>query len=201
MESALKLRRPVIKEGFVMPGFVGRYYVWPEEYWLLSKYVDSTTGDYLEIGSMCGIIAMSFAQKHPARQFVCVDNFSEGHGTIAGDKRAFLENLRQHNVNNVTLIEQDSLQALPKLSQMFSIVFIDGNHAYDYVLADALNSWRLLTPGGFIAFHDYEYVEQTTRAVNDFLQQTGARLVEEVTSLAVTCKPSEPAVGPTGPSS
>jgi hypothetical protein len=77
----------------------------------------------------------------------------------------------------VTLIEEDSRTAVPKLEHRFDITLIDANHAYEYVLADALNSWPLLATGGFMAFHDYGCVEETTRAVEDFLSQTGARLV------------------------
>ena len=99
-----------------------------------------------------------------------------------------MKNLREHDLNNVTLIEGDSLKVVPALSQTFDIVFIDGNHAYEYVLADALNSWRLLAPDGFCVFHDYHCVEETTRAVGDFSARTGARLVEMASSLVVTRK-------------
>jgi precorrin-6B methylase 2 len=190
--SDLELRRLEITDGFAMPGFKGRYFMWPEEYWLLSKYLDLTRGDYLEIGSMCGIIAMSFAEKYPHRQFVCVDKFCSGHGTIAGEKEIFLQNLHEHNLSNVTLFEGDSLAVVPTLAPSFEMIFIDANHAYDYVLGDAINSWRVLLPGGFVAFHDYEYVEETTRAVQDFLKQTGARFLESSSSLAVVQKQGSP---------
>ncbi len=72
--SELQGLRIEILDGFSMPGFHGRYFMWPEEYWLLSKYVDLTDGAYLEIGSMCGIIAMSFAKRYSHRRFVSVDN-------------------------------------------------------------------------------------------------------------------------------
>jgi predicted O-methyltransferase YrrM len=188
-DSELQIRRVEIIDGFVMPGFSGRFFMWPEEYWLLSKYVDLTQGDYLEIGSMCGIIAMSFAERFPLRQFVCVDKFAPGHATIAGERETFQQNLREHNLKNVTLYEGDSLEVVPTLTQSFDIIFVDANHAYDYVLGDALNSWRLLLPGGFIAFHDYGYVEETTRAVNEFLKRTGARFLESASCLAVAQKP------------
>jgi hypothetical protein len=190
----LRARRPAITDdGFDMPGFAGHYYMWPEEYFLLSKYVDLTQGDYLEIGSMCGIIAMSFAMRYPQRNFYCVDAFCPGHATIGGNKQAFLKNCLDHNLKNVMLIEEDSRTAVPKIAHHFDIALIDANHAYEYVLADALNSWPLVTPGGFMAFHDYGCVEEATRAVEDFLSQTGARLVEAASGLAVICKRAQPA--------
>jgi FkbM family methyltransferase len=193
-DRSLRARRPAITDdGFDMPGFAGHYYMWPEEYSLLSKYVDLTQGDYLEIGSMCGIIAISFATRYPQRSFYCIDAFCPGYATIGGNKQAFLENLRNHNLRNVTLLEEDSRTAVPKIGHRFEIALIDANHAYEYVLADALNTWPLLAPGGFMAFHDYGCVEETTSAVEDFLSQTGARLVEVASGLAVVCKPSQPA--------
>ena len=68
--SSLQLSRLEISDGFVVPGFEGRFFMWPEERGLLSKYVDMTQGACLEVGSMCGIIAMSFAEKYPHRRFV-----------------------------------------------------------------------------------------------------------------------------------
>jgi precorrin-6B methylase 2 len=186
-----RVRRPAITEGFVMPTFAGKYWIWPEEYALLAKYVDLTQGKYLEIGSMCGIIAMSLAEKYPARQFTCVDAFVSGHGTIAGEKATFLQNLREHNLKNVELIEGDSLEVVPTLSGPFDVIFIDGNHSYEYVLGDALNCWGLLAPNGFIVFHDYGCVEETTQAVTRFLNDTGAQAVEKVSSVAVVCKSVE----------
>lgn len=188
-----KARRPAIAEGFVMPGFAGKYWIWPEEYALLAKYVDLTQGNYLEIGSMCGIIAMSLAEKYPTRHFTCVDAFVSGHGTIAGEKETFLRNLRTHNLKNVELIEGDSLEVVPTISGLFDVVFIDGNHSYEYVFGDALNCRRLLAPGGFIVFHDYDYVEETTQAVNQFLKETGAQAVEKVSSTIVLCNSVEDA--------
>ena len=185
-----RLRRPPITDGFIMPGFAGRYWIWPEEYSLLAKYVDLTRGDYLEIGSMCGIIAMSLAEKYPNRQFVCVDNFSAGHGTIAGERETFFQNWRDHELRNVRLVEGDSLQVVPTLTGPFGAVFVDANHAYEYVLGDGLNGWRLLAPNGIIAFHDFDYVDETTRAVGEFIRRTGARIVEGVSSLVVLRKTS-----------
>jgi predicted O-methyltransferase YrrM len=190
-----RAQRPAITEGFVMPNFAGKYWIWPEEYALLAKYVDLTRGNYLEIGSMCGIIAMSLAEKYPNRHFTCVDAFEAGHGTIAGEKQTFLRNLRDHNLNNVELVEGDSLKIVPTLPGPFDVIFIDGNHSYEYVFGDALNCWRLLAPNGFIVFHDYGCVEETTEAVNQFLKDTGGQAVEKVSSVAVICK-SVDASGP-----
>lgn len=64
-------------------------------------------------------------------------------------------------------------------------------HAYDYVLGDAINCWRLLRTDGVLIFHDYDCVADTTRAVDDFTSRYGAAIVEAVSSLAVVRKVSE----------
>jgi len=40
---------------------------------------------------------------------------------------------------------------------MASMIFIDGDHSYDQVLADFSNYRTLLAPGGCMAFHDYPF--------------------------------------------
>jgi predicted O-methyltransferase YrrM len=48
------------------------------------------------------------------------------------------------------------------------VVFIDGSHAYDYVLSDTKNAFTLVRPGGTILWHDYTNWEGVRRALNDY---------------------------------
>lgn len=187
-DRRLMIRRPAMTHGFVAPGFEGLCWMWPEEYAVFAKYVDLTQDDYLEIGSMCGVIAMSLAEKYAHRNFVRVDAFSEGLKTIAGEKETLLKNQHRQKFANATLVEGDSREVLAKLDRSFDVVLVD--YACEYVLADALNPWRLLCSGGYIAFDDYARVEETTRAVHDFVQRTSARIVEAASSLVVVSKPA-----------
>jgi hypothetical protein len=36
------------------------------------------------------------------------------------------------------------------------LIFIDGSHAYSYVMSDTQKALRMITPGGLILWHDYE---------------------------------------------
>ncbi|MCB9748174.1 MAG: class I SAM-dependent methyltransferase [Candidatus Omnitrophica bacterium] len=38
------------------------------------------------------------------------------------------------------------------------LVFIDGNHSYDYVKSDTENAFKLLSDKGVIIWHDYDYI-------------------------------------------
>ena len=48
------------------------------------------------------------------------------------------------------------------------LVFIDGSHAYEYVLSDTENALKLVRKGGTILWHDYTNWEGVRRALNDY---------------------------------
>ena len=45
------------------------------------------------------------------------------------------------------------------------LVFVDGSHAYDYVVADSATARALVAPGGLVLWHDYGVWEGVTRAL------------------------------------
>ncbi|MEO5590373.1 MAG: class I SAM-dependent methyltransferase, partial [Gemmatimonadaceae bacterium] len=52
--------------------------------------------------------------------------------------------------------------------QKIDLVFIDGSHAYQYVVNDSLHAVQMLRNGsGMILWHDYSRWDGVTRAVND----------------------------------
>jgi SAM-dependent methyltransferase len=70
-------------------------------------------------------------------------------------------------------------QSLPKDTK-FDFVYIDGNHNYKNVLADLINAWGYLNPGGIIVVDDHNasipyWGEPITRAVADFCQAKGIK--------------------------
>jgi predicted O-methyltransferase YrrM len=48
------------------------------------------------------------------------------------------------------------------------MVFIDANRQYEYVTSDSENGRKMLRPGGLLVWHDYNYVDSVTEAVDDF---------------------------------
>ena len=67
----------------------------------------------------------------------------------------------KHNVGvtgqSVTMLDGDSRKVLPTLEDgFFDIIFIDGNHLYEYVKNDMKEAKRLIKPGGFICGDDLE---------------------------------------------
>ena len=53
------------------------------------------------------------------------------------------------------------------------LMFIDGSHSYEYVLADTESAWQLVKPGGLLLWHDYDsrWWPGVTRALNQLQGQ------------------------------
>lgn len=105
--------------------------------------------NYLEIGTFDGVSISKLAAHHPTKEFVTIDDFSEG------NKGNFLMN--NEGNENVTFIEMDSHTALRFLTQeekRFDLIFVDGEHTYDAVIGEFQLSYPLLSERGVLAFHD-----------------------------------------------
>ena len=68
------------------------------------------------------------------------------------------------------------------------LVFVDGSHAHDYVIADSDTAFRLVANKGMVIWHDYGVWEGVTRALDEIeaSRQLGLRHVRG-TSLVVWC--------------
>ena len=67
---------------------------------------------------------------------------------------AVVEKLKKYN--NAHILRQDSIEALSSFSdEFFDFIYIDANHAYEYVKIDVNNWYPKLKKGGVFAGHDY----------------------------------------------
>lgn len=66
---------------------------------------------------------------------------------------------------NVTHLEGDSLNFdYAGLNKKFDVIFIDGNHHYEYVKADTENVWKhLVHENSIIVWHDYAFNPENVR--------------------------------------
>ena len=109
---------------------------------------------FLEIGTYDGVTISKLARAHPDKEFVAIDDFSEG------NKQNFLQN--NEGNENVTFIEMDSHTALIFLTEekrTFDLIFVDGEHTYEAVIGDFKLSYPLLSEKGTLAFHDCTHKE------------------------------------------
>jgi len=70
------------------------------------------------------------------------------------------------------------------LAGPFDLIFIDGCHAFEYVVRDTENALRQLRPSGIVVWHDYGIIEDVSLAVDQFSDRLRVAAVRS-TSLAV----------------
>lgn len=133
----------------------------------------------LEIGSFEGRSTIWFLDtflSNPNSTITCVDpwlNYSQDEESFKSYekdetewnfknkniKSTFLNNMIEYGEVNKVYIEQGfSHEILPKMlttTKRYDVIFIDGNHTAPFVLSDAIFSWYLLKPGGYMIFDDY----------------------------------------------
>ncbi|BCJ33866.1 hypothetical protein Athai_13690 [Actinocatenispora thailandica] len=85
---------------------------------------------------------------------VCVDPFI----AYDGQEGNFDYNMRATGqAHRVVKLRGPSQQVLQFLDpQTFDLIYVDGSHAGLDVVQDAALAWKLLKPGGFVVFDDYE---------------------------------------------
>ena len=107
-------------------------------------------GTFLEIGFASGATNTILNKFFNFDEIVAVDTFS---GPTCGN--ALWANLR---FKNLTLICGDSTaeRTIERAGSFgpFDLIFIDGNHSYDFVRQDVANYGKLLSKNGVLALHD-----------------------------------------------
>lgn len=128
----------------------------PKEYAeLLYLLKENNTRTYLNIGIGKGgsFITESYIQED-LDLCVAVDNSSYWH---SHQKDKIIENINwlENNIKaKVEFYDADSTLFLKSCKQKFDVIFIDGDHSYDGVYSDYINSLPLLDDNGLIIFHD-----------------------------------------------
>jgi len=133
--------------------FISTIPVWEE---MLSIFKGKPDIHYLEIGVNQGRSAIWVLENiltHPSAKLTGIDIFSEG----TDFKEKYLSNLKLSGFEGKTTtiqgFSQVVLRNLPANS--FDIIYIDGDHRANGVMADAVLSFELLRNGGIIIFDDY----------------------------------------------
>jgi Methyltransferase domain len=145
----------------------------------------------LEIGSWEGRSALFFLNFFPRARLVCVDSFEE----YPVNEERFDRNVAGF-AGRIEKIKGQSVPALDRLvaeRRQFDLVYLDGDHGYDAVMADSLRVWSLVEPGAAVIWDDYRWgrwlppERRTKAAVDEFLQERSGqyRLLAENYQLIV----------------
>jgi len=137
---------------------------------------------YLEIGAFYGANLLSVANSyasHPDSRLYVIDpwNDYEDYPEYKGQQNTiynnFLKNIEQSGHSNKIIVRRgySNEQLLLLEDNSFDIIYIDGNHEPEYVLEDAVLSFRKLKLDGIMIFDDYGWggPDLTQRGIDAFL--------------------------------
>lgn len=113
----------------------------------------------LEIGVFKGESSIKIIEALPnGGQYVGID---------IGDYRdAEAEKAMQQGGKSIEFIINDSLSELPKLQKAhFDLIFVDGNHTWDYILKEFKIVETLVARGGVIVYHDSIKIDDVAQLV------------------------------------
>ncbi len=139
---------------------------------------------YLEIGTFIGANIISCTKTygtHPNSLLYGIDpyidykDYNEYVGKISESYEILQNNLKlldEKERKKITIFRDYSHDKIPKLiNEYFDIIYIDGNHNPEYVLEDAILSFRKLKKNGYMIFDDYGWNGEngTKRGIDAFL--------------------------------
>jgi len=137
---------------------------------------------YLEIGTYYGANLLSVAHfygSHQKSELHCIDpwedynDYDEYKGKQDKIYTSFLNNINNSNYKDKIKIHRgySHEQLLTFEDEYFDMIYIDGNHEPEYVMEDAILSFRKLKKGGFMIFDDYGWggEDLTQKGIDCFL--------------------------------
>jgi len=138
--------------------------------------------NYLEIGTYYGANLLSVAKTyglHNSSKLYCIDPW-EDYDEYPDFKHiqssiytSFISNVENSGEKDKIIIKRGfSHTEIPKFDDnFFDIIYIDGNHEPEYVLEDAILSFRKLKTNGIMIFDDYGWggPDLTQRGIDGFL--------------------------------
>jgi hypothetical protein len=141
----------------------------------INKHRPTSEMRMLEIGSYVGESTIQFA-KH-FKQVVSIDPYLENYDEndltcsawpLSWAYNAFIHNtINFPNIKSIRLTSDEALDVVSKYKWDF--VYIDGLHTYEGVHNDINKYKGLISPGGFLAGHDYAF-DSVKKAVDELVE-------------------------------
>lgn len=171
-------------EEYNLPNFTGEHYRLADNWKSLidiNNYNDIPI-NYLEIGTFYGANLLSVADLyggHNDSKLYCIDpwedyeDYPEYKNQQHSIYKTFLDNIENSGAKDKIIINRGySNIEIPKFQDdFFDIIYIDGNHEPEYVLEDAVLSFRKLKKNGIMIFDDYGWggPDLTKKGIDAFL--------------------------------
>jgi hypothetical protein len=122
--------------------------------------------NYLEIGAFLGANVYSVEKIYASNEnstltvidpWIDYDEYDEYQTEQESNYNLFIHNTKEIK-DKLNIIRDFSFNALIKLEDnSFDMIYIDGNHNPEYVLEDAVLSFRKLKVGGYLIFDDVNW--------------------------------------------
>ena len=164
---------------------------------VLYQYAQDARADIVEIGSYLGQSTVALALGSRAGQGVpvwAIDPFDEysvqvtehtTHTFTAHNRGYFMQNVVSAGVADIVHpISLPSVQAARCWEREIDLLFVDGQHDYESVLADLKAWYAYISVGGHILLHDYG-LPGVQKAVKKFLAYPKEWGVTEVGRMAI----------------
>jgi predicted O-methyltransferase YrrM len=149
-----------------------------------TKIIHRTYGEKpligVEIGTGFGENALSLLHELSIERLYCIDpyvRYLDGglRNTIIKYQQSSEYTLKTlSKFKNVTFIRKFSSEACKEIPENVDFVYVDGNHGYDYVLADLRDYYPLIHEKGIIAGHDVLW-SSVHKALDDFCRENMIR--------------------------
>ena len=144
-----------------------KHRIFPRPFERLSAISKCSNLTGVEIGVAGGEHALSILENLDIKRLYLVDpydlydTYTEGkeiygisQATLNETKKSAREKLKKYE-RQIVWIEKQSSKAISDINDNLDFVYIDGNHAYDFVLEDLHKYYNLIRPGGVLGGHDY----------------------------------------------
>ena len=155
---------------------------------VIEKFFHINNSLILEIGTNKGDFSIVLLEKFKPKKLVLVDPWiaekekiyqSSLYGDFDGGGQkiqdSYYQNVKkkfeqQINKKQVEILRMKSSEAFKILKNKFDLIYIDGNHLYNYVLEDLENSLNIINNNGLIVLDDFMskgwWDDGVTKAVN-----------------------------------
>lgn len=179
-----------------------------QEGWILATLAKQARRMF-EFGTCTGKTAYTWAVNSPPEARVTTltlaptdqEEYQSDSGDAARDTRTAIRESRfDRFVYNGTEVEHKVEQLFgdskrfddDACPETFDLIFVDGSHAYSYVMSDSRKAIRMLAPGGLLLWHDYRgphRAQGVYRALNSLANELPLAHIEK-TSLVCYRKPA-----------
>ena len=169
----------------------------------ISQFFLVPNSSILEIGVHKGDFSLQILKKFKPQRLILVDPWiykldeiyksSLYGGSIQEEKGQLIQNQYYQNLKNtlkneiqigkVEIIRKKSSEAFKQLKEKFDMIYIDGNHLYDFVLEDLTNSLEKINNNGLIVCDDYKHKgwwnDGVTKAIDNLEKNKKIKIIHE----------------------